>query len=92
MRRMGIGKEEMSDHGFRAIKMKVGLPHLREDIERVAAVRELLGPDIPLMVDANMRWNVDQAIWQVVKEVEVHETTVMEIALQRTRVSIAVDD
>ena len=37
-------------------------------------------------------WNVDQAIWQVVKEVEVHETTVMEIALQRTRVSIAVDD
>jgi L-alanine-DL-glutamate epimerase-like enolase superfamily enzyme len=50
------------DHGFRAIKMKVGLPQLRADIERVAAVRELLGPDIPLMVDANMRWNVETAI------------------------------
>ena len=48
--------------GFRAIKMKVGLPHLREDVARVAAVRELLGPDIPLMVDANMRWNVETAI------------------------------
>lgn len=50
------------DKGFRAIKMKVGLPCLRADIERVGAVRELLGPDIPLMVDANMRWNVETAI------------------------------
>jgi L-alanine-DL-glutamate epimerase-like enolase superfamily enzyme len=50
------------DYGFRAIKMKVGLPHLGDDIERVAVVRELLGPDIPLMVDANMRWNVETAI------------------------------
>jgi L-alanine-DL-glutamate epimerase-like enolase superfamily enzyme len=48
--------------GFRAIKMKVGLPHLHQDLERVAAVRELLGPEIPLMVDANMRWNVETAI------------------------------
>jgi len=50
------------DHGFRAIKMKVGRPKLYEDVARVAAMREFLGPDIPLMVDANMRWSVDQAI------------------------------
>ena len=48
--------------GFRAIKIKVGREYLREDIERVRAVRDLLGPDIPLMVDANMRWNVETAI------------------------------
>lgn len=48
--------------GFRAIKMKVGRAALREDIERVAAMRRHLGPDFPLMVDANMRWSVDDAI------------------------------
>ena len=48
--------------GFRAIKMKVGREKLSEDLARVAAMRELLGPDTPLMVDANMRWSADQAI------------------------------
>ena len=28
-------------------------------------------------------WSVDQAIWQVVKEIEVYETTAMQIDLQR---------
>jgi L-alanine-DL-glutamate epimerase-like enolase superfamily enzyme len=48
--------------GFRAIKMKVGRPRLAEDVERVAAMREHLGDGFPLMVDANMRWSVDEAI------------------------------
>lgn len=48
--------------GFRAIKMKVGRERLREDVARVAAVRDWIGPDTPLMVDANMRWTVEQAI------------------------------
>ena len=48
--------------GFRAVKMKIGRPRLREDIERVRAIRGLIGPDIPLMVDANMAWTVEQAI------------------------------
>jgi L-alanine-DL-glutamate epimerase-like enolase superfamily enzyme len=48
--------------GFRAIKMKAGRPRLTEDIARVKAIRELVGPDIPLMVDVNMGWSVEQAI------------------------------
>jgi L-alanine-DL-glutamate epimerase-like enolase superfamily enzyme len=48
--------------GFAAIKMKVGRDRLAEDVARVQAMRELLGPDRPLMVDANMRWSADQAI------------------------------
>ncbi|MCY4286607.1 MAG: mandelate racemase/muconate lactonizing enzyme family protein [Thiotrichales bacterium] len=48
--------------GFGAIKMKVGRDRLAEDVERVAAVRELVGPDFPLMADANMRWQAHEAI------------------------------
>lgn len=48
--------------GFRAIKMKVGRDNLSEDIERVAAMRDHLGAGFSLMVDANMRWRVDEAI------------------------------
>jgi L-alanine-DL-glutamate epimerase-like enolase superfamily enzyme len=50
------------DKGFRAIKIKVGQPHIHQDFERVEAVRTVLGPELPLMVDANMRWNVETAI------------------------------
>jgi L-alanine-DL-glutamate epimerase-like enolase superfamily enzyme len=48
--------------GFRAIKMKVGRERLAEDVERVAAMREHLGSEMDLMVDANMKWSADQAI------------------------------
>lgn len=48
--------------GFRAIKMKVGRQSMREDIERVQRLREHLGDDFPLMVDANMKWTADQSI------------------------------
>lgn len=48
--------------GFRAIKMKVGRKNLSEDVERVRAMRNHLGENFPLMVDANMKWTVDQAI------------------------------
>lgn len=54
--------DENLARGFRAIKMKVGRPRLTEDVERLAAMRRHLGEDFPLMVDANMRWTVDQAI------------------------------
>jgi L-alanine-DL-glutamate epimerase-like enolase superfamily enzyme len=50
------------ESGYGAIKMKVGRPRLSEDLTRVAAIRELIGPDMPLMVDANMGWTVEQAI------------------------------
>ena len=54
--------EDNLARGFRAIKMKVGRPSLRDDVERVRAVRKHLGDAVPLMVDANMRWSVDDAI------------------------------
>lgn len=50
------------ERGFGAVKMKVGRARLAEDIERVAAMRRLLGDDFPLMADANMGWRLDQAM------------------------------
>lgn len=48
--------------GFNAVKIKIGREHLAEDIERIAAVRQLIGPDITFMVDANYSMTVEQAI------------------------------
>ena len=47
--------------GIGGIKLKVGHPDLKVDIERVSAVRKLLGDDFPLMVDANQQWERQQA-------------------------------
>ncbi|MCS5734340.1 mandelate racemase/muconate lactonizing enzyme family protein [Herbiconiux daphne] len=49
------------DAGFDAVKMKVGSPRLADDVERVSAVRDTIGPGRRLMIDANQRWNIDQA-------------------------------
>lgn len=48
--------------GFLAYKMKVGLPDIRQDVERVAAVQEAIGPDMDLMADANQGLTVAHAI------------------------------
>jgi L-talarate/galactarate dehydratase len=49
------------ESGIGGIKLKVGQPDLKIDIERVAAVRKLLGDDFPLMVDANQQWDRQKA-------------------------------
>lgn len=50
------------DKGFRAMKTRVGPTEPEKMVARVAAVREAIGPDIPLMVDANQQMSVKQAI------------------------------
>ncbi|UNK46295.1 L-talarate/galactarate dehydratase [Arthrobacter sulfonylureivorans] len=45
------------EEGIGGIKIKVGLPDTAEDLRRVAAVREHIGDDVPLMVDANQQWD-----------------------------------
>jgi L-alanine-DL-glutamate epimerase-like enolase superfamily enzyme len=53
---------EHIDSGHRAIKIKVGKEFLQDDVERVAAVREVLGKKMTLMVDANCKWTAAEAI------------------------------
>jgi L-fuconate dehydratase len=49
------------DSGFRWFKMKVGAD-LADDIHRATVVREEIGDECHLMMDANQVWDVDQAI------------------------------
>ncbi|MBK6006580.1 mandelate racemase/muconate lactonizing enzyme family protein [Ramlibacter ginsenosidimutans] len=48
------------DEGFRAFKLKVGFGAER-DASNLRGLRDLLGDDATLMVDANQAWDVDQA-------------------------------
>lgn len=50
------------DRGFTAVKIKVGRPNLADDVARVKAVRELIGPEVIFMVDANYALSVAGAI------------------------------
>jgi L-fuconate dehydratase len=47
--------------GWRAMKMKVGGP-IDDDVRRARIIREEIGPDALLMMDANQVWDVDEAI------------------------------
>ena len=44
--------------GYRTIKLKVGLG---DDLERVRAVRDAIGPEVALRLDANGAWSAEQA-------------------------------
>ena len=66
----GYGPEGMVERaeryvaaGFRAIKMQCAHMFDRhQDVRNVAMMREALGPDIEIMIDANMGWRADEAI------------------------------
>ncbi len=84
--------------GYACFKLKVGLP---DDGDRVAAVREVIGPWPALRVDANGAWSVDEAV-AAIRGIEEHDLelveqpcrTLRELAEVRQRVStpIAADE
>jgi L-Ala-D/L-Glu epimerase len=53
--------QELVEAGFTTIKVKVG-GKAEDDIARVRAVREVIGPDLSLTIDANCGWDADTAI------------------------------
>ena len=56
---------EVSDYksrGFKAVKIKVGKADWREDLERLQLVREAVGDNIEIMMDANQGMQVSPAI------------------------------
>ncbi|PTS96972.1 mandelate racemase [Pedobacter sp. HMWF019] len=48
--------------GFTAMKLKVGSKDSDRDIRRSHIVREVAGPDIKVMLDANQQWSLPQAL------------------------------
>ncbi|WP_330285642.1 L-fuconate dehydratase [Streptomyces sp. NBC_00576] len=55
-----LAKQAVAD-GFTQIKLKVGAD-LHDDIRRLRTAREAVGAGIRIAIDANQRWNVDEAI------------------------------
>jgi mandelate racemase len=53
---------ELVDEGFRAVKLRMGRPDARQDLQILKAVRNEIGPDITLMVDFNQALSVAEAI------------------------------
>src|SRR5205085_7543687 len=71
----------MVARGWRAIKVKVGRD-MRGDVERLRAVRDNIGPDVFLSVDANGGYTVEQATW-VARQFEKLEVALFEQPTRR---------
>ncbi len=59
---MAAEAKKYADNGYKNLKVKVGLDP-DEDVSRIKSVREAIGPDIRLRIDANQGWSVPQAIY-----------------------------
>ncbi|MBI4305540.1 MAG: mandelate racemase/muconate lactonizing enzyme family protein [Chloroflexi bacterium] len=62
LKELALEMEKNIELGARAVKMKVGGAPINEDIERVRVVRETVGPDVKVMVDANNAYRHYEAI------------------------------
>lgn len=63
--------------GFRAIKMRCGAKSWQEDIDRVAAIRDAVGPDVDILVDVVQGWSVERAL-KLGRELERFDLTYIE--------------
>ncbi len=54
--------DELVARGFQAVKMRLGRASMADDVEAVRAVRDTIGPNVRLMVDANQGWDADYTI------------------------------
>jgi L-alanine-DL-glutamate epimerase-like enolase superfamily enzyme len=59
--KMAADAKKIQADGFPAIKIKLGL-NGKKDVERIRAIREAVGNEIPLRIDANQGWQVEEAI------------------------------
>ncbi|MDB5530703.1 MAG: Mandelate racemase/muconate lactonizing enzyme-like protein [Devosia sp.] len=77
-------QQEMASYvglGAKAVKMKIGAVPIKDDIARVKAVREAIGPDIRLLLDANCAYRAYEAI-QFAKRAEEFDPFWFEEAVQ----------
>jgi mandelate racemase len=54
--------EELVKEGFRAVKLRLGRPEAKHDLEALRAVKQAIGPEVTLMVDFNQALTVAEAI------------------------------
>ena len=53
---------ELLEEGFRAVKLRMGRPQARDDLQMLRAVKKQIGPDVTLMVDFNQALSVAEAL------------------------------
>jgi len=71
--------------GFRGVKLKIGGAPFDQDIARVAAAREAIGPDVRLMVDAVYALSVAEAM-RMARALERHDIHFLEAPVHPTNV------
>ncbi len=59
--RMAVKAAEFVGQGYSAIKAKVGTGY-QIDVARIRLIREAVGPNVPIRIDANQGWDVPTAI------------------------------
>lgn len=59
--KMADDARKIKEKGFQIIKVKLGYSGTR-DIESIRFIREAVGPEIPLRIDANQGWSTEEAI------------------------------
>lgn len=59
---MAENAKELVDEGFKVIKVKVGT-NPEEDVVRMAKIREAVGDDVALRLDANQGWTRQEAVY-----------------------------
>lgn len=74
--------EKMLKNGISIIKLKVGALSPEEDVERIRIIREAVGKNIKLRVDANQGWNKSVAI-RTAKKMEEYNLEFCEQPLPR---------
>lgn len=96
--------QEAVKRGFRCVKLKVGLGRsIQEEVVRVAAVRDAIGPALHLRLDANEAWPLEQAIailsrcvpysiQYVEQPLRAHDLDGMHTLRQAVPIPIAVDE
>lgn len=52
--------QEALETGFKAVKLKVGSKDPERDLRRASIVREVVGPEVHVMLDANQQWTIDK--------------------------------
>jgi L-alanine-DL-glutamate epimerase-like enolase superfamily enzyme len=57
--------------GFKGAKVKVGLPHVSDDVSRLKAVRAAVGPGFEIMVDANQCFTLSEALRRAPRYAEI---------------------
>lgn len=50
------------ERGMGGVKIKVGMPRGHQDLDRLRAVRDAVGPGMDIMVDANQAFSVSEAV------------------------------